>query len=151
MIKTFFNLFVVAALVLGSAFLYGAFKQYELTNTETLEDIKSEIVEEVEDSLSETGFENYIAGSWKSVTDSKNSMVLKEDPNASHGQGGIIENIYDGEVMDSGTWIIDGYKLVTIINDEEFEYTVVFAGSERLELTFLSGGNTLHFFRIDLE
>ncbi len=103
----------------------------------------------IKEEVAGESFKKYVAGNWKSTDDSKNLMVLKEDPNALHGQGGVIENIYDGKKMDSGTWIIDGYKLKTEIEGDEFEYTIVFAGSERLELTFLSGGNTLHFVRVD--
>ena len=93
-----------------------------------------------QENISDKGFEQYVPGNWKSVCDSKSLLVLEE--------GGMIENIYDGKKIDSGTWIIDGYKLISTIKGEEYEYTIVFAGSERLELTYLSRGNTLHFVRV---
>ncbi|MBU1557359.1 hypothetical protein KKC45_00110 [Patescibacteria group bacterium] len=87
------------------------------------------------------GFEQDVPGNWQSVDDSKNLMVLKEE--------GTLENIYDGKKVDSGTWFIDGYKLKTMVGGEEYVYTVVFAGRERLELSYLPRGNTLHFVRIN--
>ena len=87
----------------------------------------------------EKGFEQYVPGNWQSKEDSKSLMVLKK--------GGDVENVYDGEKIDEGTWLIDGYKLKVTIGETEYVYTVVFAGSERLELTYLPRGNTLNFVR----
>lgn len=131
--KTFFNLFISLVLIFGSIFLYGAFKETELVEENLPVNIDNEIIEEI-------GFEEYILGNWQSTEDSKNLFVLEEE--------GVVKNVYNDELMNSGTWNIDGYKLKTIVEEEEFVYTVIFAGLERLELSYLPRGNTLHFVRV---
>jgi len=85
------------------------------------------------------GFEQYVPGEWQSKDDVKSIMILNED--------GTMKDVYDGEDMNTGIWKTEGYKLKTTIDGEDYEYTVVFAGSERLELTYLPRGNTLNFIR----
>ncbi|OGD67283.1 hypothetical protein A2442_00740 [Candidatus Campbellbacteria bacterium RIFOXYC2_FULL_35_25] len=80
-------------------------------------------------------------GRWESKEDSKSVIVFNEN--------GGFESIYDGKSIDSGNWFVDGYKLINITNEEEFTYTIIFVGIERLELSYLPNGNTLSFSRIE--
>ncbi len=95
------------------------------------------------------GFEQYVPGKWQSNDDEKSVVIYNEDPNFQNGRGGTMKDIYNGEEMNTGTWMTEGYKLKTMIDGEEYIYTVVFAGSERLELTYQPRGNTLNFTRVE--
>ena len=111
------------------------------------EEVASEDLKTVDESISTKTNDyqdNYdlkkdFVGSWESKEDSKSVIVFNEN--------GAFESIYDGKLIDSGNWFIDGYKLINITNEEEFTYTIIFVGIERLELSYLPNGNTLSFSR----
>jgi len=134
----------VVALVYGA---YWAYTNYYLSDEGNLPKVTEEQKnnQKVDDVIiketnGELGFEQFVPGNWKSDEDSMSQMILKAD--------GTVENIYNGDSVSFGTWTTEGYKLKIMDEGEEFVYTVIFAGSKRLELTYLETGDTLNFVRM---
>jgi len=95
-----------------------------------------------------------LIGEWQSADDAKSVKVLKV--------GGVAEDLYDGELMNSGTWEVvssvlsvgespTGAFLKTIVDGDEFIYSIVSISYTELTLTYLARGNTLEFVRLGQE
>jgi len=93
-----------------------------------------------------------LIGKWQSVDDIKSFKVFKSE--------GIIEEVYSGKIISTGTWeVIDRPELLygnmvpapflkITINGEEYVYTSVFVKEPELSLTYLPRGSTLKYNRI---
>jgi len=91
-----------------------------------------------------------ILGRWQNIADTESVKVFDQD--------GTTEDVYANDTIRTGTWeIVDvisgigesptGAFLRTVVEDEEFFYTIVSLSEEELELTYLARGNTLKFTR----
>ena len=100
-----------------------------------------------------------VTGTWQSKDDSKAVLVLTAD--------GVYEDRYDGEVVDSGTWLISSgldveagidpkdldfasslYLKKVGVNSESFYYNIAVANESELVITYLLG-DVLRFQRVD--
>ncbi|AKM84024.1 TPA: hypothetical protein DCZ46_01695 [Candidatus Campbellbacteria bacterium] len=87
-------------------------------------------------------YEKFLIGTWQNSANILDMTVIKQD--------GTIENIYDGDLVSSGTWKTEGYHLKITTNGQDKTYTVLFAGNERLQLapSPAGTGNNLNFTRV---
>ncbi|MCF7835613.1 MAG: hypothetical protein K9M15_00620 [Candidatus Marinimicrobia bacterium] len=85
-----------------------------------------------------------LLGQWQSVEDSKSSKIFKSE--------GVVEEVYDGQIVSTGTWSFDGKRemgsLKIVMGGEDYVYTVVSLTENGLTLTYLPRGNTLVYERL---
>lgn len=88
------------------------------------------------------GYEEFLIGTWQNSANILDLTVIKQD--------GTVENIYDGDLVSSGTWETEGYHLKITTNGQDKIYAVLFVGNERLQLapSPAGTGDNLNFTRI---